>query len=189
MVNGPHFGRVGIVALAIKHQGVIGPGIPQSQHRLHKFVSAAIALGMARHGFITVVACFHIEHRGDHIPANTPAGNVIQRGYQTGGVKRGVKRAGNRADEANVFGGAAHGGDGGKRLQIPPASIRDITHRVAVGKKYRIQFAAFGGLRQALVIADIAQLLHRRLRMAPGSPMVAAAHQEQVDVHHALPRL
>jgi len=56
---------------------------------------------------------------------------------------------------------------------------------VAVGKKDRIQLAPLGGLRQLLIVTDIPQPFDRRVRMPPGSSVMAAPEDKQVQVHHA----
>ena len=57
-------------------------------------------------------------------------------------------------------------------------------HAAAVGKENGVELAALGRAGQAFVIADVAQPLGRRVRVAPGRAMVAAAENEQVQVHH-----
>jgi hypothetical protein len=101
-------------------------------------------------------------------------------------VKRRVKGAGYGADKPDLFRGPAHGCHGRQWLEVKPAAIRHIARRITVGEKYGVQLAPFGGLRQALVIANVSQLLYRRLRVAPGCSMMATTHQKQVYVHHPL---
>ena len=182
MVNLAHLVGIGIAALTIALDGVVGPAVPQRQHRLHELLGTRIALGMRWHGRIAVVARLAVEHRGHHIPAHSPAGDMIQRAHQPGGVEGSVEGARDRADQPDPLGGTAHGGECGQRLEMPVEAIFHAAGTHAVGEEQCIQLAALGGAGQGLIVGDIAEALGAGVGMAPCRAMVAIAHHEQIEV-------
>src|SRR5699024_2777833 len=112
--------------------------------------------------------------------------DVVQGGQQARGVEGGVERAGHGTDQPDVPGGPAHGRQGGQWFEEPPWPTGDVSRGVAVGEEDRVQAAAFGGAGQFFEVGDVTDPFGGRVGVAPCGLVVAAAEDEQVEVHLAV---
>lgn len=98
-------------------------------------------------------------------------------------MKRRSESAGNRADKTDFLGYACQCCQQSQRVKIAAWSVRNIINRMPVGEENRIKFAALGNLRQIGVIADITELLDRRLPMPSCGTVMSATEDKQIEVH------
>ena len=73
--------------LAIHHQGVRFPAVPQLAADFHELVRAVVAL-VGGFSFFAVVRRLVVVQRGHHVPGRAPARQVIERGPQARGIER-----------------------------------------------------------------------------------------------------
>ena len=112
---------------------------------------------------------------------------MIERGKLPGQVERLAVTGGRRAHQANVTGDGAERGHQRDGLQVRVGRVlAGITQRQRIGEKNRIQQAFFRQHRQLPVIVQIGQRATRCQRVAPGAFMVAAAHDEEIEMQLAV---
>ncbi len=64
--------------LAVQHDRVGLPGVPQLCHQVGKFVGEIVAFVMGRLLGMTIVLRCKVIAAGDAVPSDTPLGNVIE---------------------------------------------------------------------------------------------------------------
>ena len=84
------------------------PAIPKRIHRGHVFIGHVIAQIMFRHARQAVIHGGEITAAGDHVPADTPGGNLIQAGHQTREEIGRIGEGGKRGHNSDPAGGGGH---------------------------------------------------------------------------------
>ena len=172
-------GRVGIdAARLVALQRAVGPGaLPQPVHHLHELVGGVVArvvLGqlVAAHGERAAA-----QERRDDVPADAPAGHVIQRRHAPG--KQIWRLVGGAAGngEAEVLGYQRHGRHDHCRIEARGqraaaerrcvALLVGVGHPERVGQKQGIEQAAFQQAGIVGPIVDAGEIECRVARMAP----------------------
>src|SRR5262245_52450978 len=67
-------------AFLIADEGGIGPAVPKGAHCVDELAGTLVAQGVRRHGHVAEVARGVVISRCDHVPSNSPAGNMVERG-------------------------------------------------------------------------------------------------------------
>ena len=149
--------------LAVEHQRVVVPAVPEAGRRLEELVGAVVARVVGQVLLEAEVLCLAVVHRRHHVPRGAAAREVVERGERPGDVERRVigRRVG--GPEPDVPGGRRHdpehdaqvqlhrAGTGADRLGDRPAV--DAGHGQAVVEEHQVEAPVLERPPQLLVVA------------------------------------
>ncbi len=149
--------------LAVEHEGVVVPRVPQPGGGLEELVGPVVAGVVAEVGVDPEVLRLAVVDRRDHVPRGPAARQVVERGERAGDVERRVvgRRVGGA--EADVAGGAGHQAEHDAQVELHRAGAQahgvghrpavDAGHRQPVVEEHHVEAALFEGAAELLVVA------------------------------------
>src|SRR5206468_5640733 len=115
------------------------------------------------------------------VPAGAPAADMIKRGEFARNVERLVIGSADSGDQTDALRHGSQSGQLSERLKLVRAAAC-----IAVRNEQRIEQAAFGDLRQLLIVANIQSALRLGGWVPPGGLMVAGGGNKSVNVQLAI---
>ena len=185
-------GRVGVEAacLVTQHGTVFPTALPQLVDQRHVFVRQVVAVVVGGLSGQAHGACRAVEIAGDDVPADPPAGQVVERRHAAGEQEGRFVSEVRRHAKAQVLGDGSHRRDQqGRvvdrhlhraaqcRIGVAAQHVIDAQH---VGKEDAVEQAS---LQLARVLGPVAEVeIARRLvaRMGP-QPLLDMAHAVHVE--------
>ncbi len=168
-------------------EGVVLPAVPEGTRHIDELGGALVALGMARRLIDPEAARRAIGERGDDIPADPPAADMVERG-ETAGERIGMVEIGvHRRDDSDPLGDRGERRRKRQRLEVEervaPLDPLGAVARLAdeIGKEGDVELAALGGLGQLGPITEVGPSAIGRAGLAPGTRMVAVAGEENPE--------
>jgi hypothetical protein len=195
VVHHVHLGRIDVdaVFLVAQHGAVFPAAFPELVDQRHVFVGQVVAVvvrGLAReaHG-----ARGAVEVAGDDVPADAPAGQVVQRGHAPREEEGRLVGEVGRHAEAQVPGGRGHGRDqqrgvvhghlhGAAQGGIGVAA-EHVVHAHHVGEEHAVEKAGLqpGGVVGPVVDVEVARRLVARVRPQALLYVADAVHVEGIQ--------
>ena len=174
--------------LDVAHEGVVGPGVPESRHHVVELARAAVALAV-----LHVLVEPEVERRvrvggGDDVPAGTAAAEMVERGEAARDVIGSVERGRAGGDQADALGDLRQRREQRERLERGHrvAALerldRHVEHRHVVGHEEGVELAVLKLLREALEVGEVEIGVREGARIAPGAGMQARRPHEGAEL-------
>ena len=184
-------------ALAVHHQRVSVPAIPQGAAGLQHIVRPVIAIVLRRHPVHAAIARLVVGRRGDDVPGRAAAAQQVERSQAAGDLVGLVEGSRDGVAETEMARHARHQRQHRHRVdQAELAAATDIVGEAVlvqvrqaqpVGKEAGIEARMLEQPRQVFVALGIPDVVQRRGRVAPGAGVARRGPRLQVrhQVHLA----
>ena len=101
----------------VEQQGARVPGVPQRQAGFDGFLGTVVSRDTIGDRVHAEIARLHVGGRGDDVPGDTPAAQMVERGQHPCQVERMIEAGGQRDAEAEMRGGPRDIGQHHQRIE------------------------------------------------------------------------
>ena len=164
-------------ALAVGHDGVVGPGVPQLAGHVDELLGPPVAVVALEEPAATEVLAGERVRRRDRVPRGATVAQVVERGELTGQLVGLVERRVQRGRQPDPVGHGGQRGEHGERVRsADDVEIEDAAPVLAqaqpLGEEEEVELAALGGLGEVHERGEVG--LAARGRIAPHRRVVDA---------------
>ena len=176
----------------VAREGIVVPGIPQSEDNAGELARPVVALAVLVMFFAAEIARLVFLARGDEIPTGAAAGEPVERSELARDVERlVVARRGGR-HETDMAGVGGKRREQRQRLEIGDVLRRAaqrlhmrLPHAEIVGQEHHVEFAALRRAGDFEIVLEIDAGVGLRAGMPPRRHMVAGRIEEGAEPHLA----
>jgi hypothetical protein len=152
----------------IADHGTVLPAVPQPRDDVHELIGSLVALGVERHRVTAEVLGDLIRARGDDVPGDPAATDVVDRRELAGQVVGLLVGARRGADESDLLGAGGQGRDQRERLEQPDRPVTRIAEQSwNVREEDRVERSALSDLGETQVVVEAGRTEWVGLGQAP----------------------